>query len=250
MTFIGREKEIKYVCTEQESKQIIGVYGRKGIGKTSLVKFASKHETVDLLTYDFRGIRSFGSFFEQLCEDFGLQEYCPRFSGIETDDEILSQIDSTKRKIFKKIHEQRNKRAILFLDNLESAQPKTKPNGSSSDRRTRNLFDRVYEFFLKPLLEHHEPRLRSQRAKTSPEQPYVNFNIIITSETDLKLLHFRNNYTFIELQPLISDDSNKLLKVSSECDICEETIETIIDMCDGIPMNIIRIGEYLKVFTF
>ncbi|XP_071136404.1 uncharacterized protein [Mytilus edulis] len=201
--------------------RIFGYYGMAKVGKTRLcaefVKNLQETEDskIEVTEFDFR--------------DGDLDTY-DNFEALLF---LKFQIDSNHRssvgreQILQYVKQKPDTKFIFVFDSLEEAMPKAQKDGSGPDKFAESLWDKIYQNIVHKFL-----------ANSS------NIYFCLTSCTWAKFGQW-SKIAYLQNVPALNKyDSCQLLKeVLSDQNEDTSCLETIADLCDGLPGSIVNVGS-------
>lgn len=239
--FVGRTEDLQCLSDmhgerNREGHQkymIYGIHGTKGIGKSALMmKFIQvlTHNHVEfgqtlVGTFDFDELKSFRSFLDHLCDWYKVQKHKWKKSA-DDDEDTEEEFYDCMHKIAKKMKNSPHCRYLVFLDNMETAC--ARKDGSAADTFETCLWDKVYKHFVEFII----PKCK-------------NVLVFITSTQTAKFSKFNGIACSRDLMEMTKEDGIKLMKMTiGSKDIKNENVSPIVEMCDGLPSSIVRVGNF------
>ena len=216
---IGRQNVLEqYEKVWQNGCRIFGFYGMTKVGKTRLcAEFIKRLKNVDDLNikdyiFDLKAICSYHDFAELLCLKFNIDSGSP----LVRKEKIINYMKKNTGTLF-----------VFVLENLEEAMPKAKKDGSNPDKFDETLWDQLYKDILESFLGSCK-----------------NVYFCLTSCTWAKFAALSKISHLQAIPPLCKTDSVTMLKeVLKDRLEDEECIETIAELCDGLPGSIVNVGK-------
>ncbi|CAC5383389.1 unnamed protein product [Mytilus coruscus] len=219
---VGRNDLLQQYCEAWSNNcRIFGYYGMAKVGKTRLCDEFIKHlqETedskVEVTEFDFRDgdLDSYENFEALLFLKFQIDSNHRSSVGREQILQYVKKMPETK--------------FIFVFDSLEEAMPKAQKDGSGPDKFAESLWDKIYQNIVHKFL-----------ANSS------NIYFCLTSCTWAKFGQW-SKIAFLQNVPALNkSDSSKLLKeVLSDKNEDTSCLETIAELCDGLPGSIVNVGS-------